>query len=206
MSIFSERVQEHQTWLRTNGATGRAYHSGDDDDGNACIFDLTDSALTDDSTPAKVDLSRADMGYTQYTGIDFAETKFNGATFEGATLDCCDLSCCDLVGATFNDAVIDTLIYGQYTVFVGCKFIDATFIGIVGATFIDCNLSGAKFAKCDLSGATFDDCCMVGVDMWGAETRNMLIMDNCRLSATTLFGVDLATLATSELAYCEHSR
>ncbi|MEI8393168.1 MAG: pentapeptide repeat-containing protein [Rhodospirillaceae bacterium] len=152
---------------------------------------------------------RADLSFTDLTGLTLKDQELNGIIFKGACLHKVDFSHCDLTGADFFGADLES------ANLTGANLTGVDFRGanLHRAVLSNCNLSSADFragtnqdnraclteAKLDhsfLQQANLTGCDMSGADLVDAD------LSGADLSQTVLLGADLsgASLKAVKLA------
>lgn len=146
-----------------------------------------------------VDLSRARLERTnfsggQFSGVDFSHSRLAGASFRNAVLSGCDFSDADLTGVDFtgvkmsgceftNARLTSSTLRDVLNSCTGCDFSNAN---LAGLNLSGVRASGDDFTKANLRGVNFNGAYLTGMDFSDAN------FDGASLSGTTLNGCDLS--------------
>ena len=138
MQELNKVLDQHKTWVDTDGLDGKRANLSNADLHNAYLHD-TDLSKADLSG---ADLSDVSLRYANLCGANLRHAYLRNANLGGANLGSADLRDANLSGANLRYA------YLRYA------YLSNT--DLRGANLSGANLSGADFSKADLRGANLD--------------------------------------------------
>ncbi len=153
-----------------------------------------------------VDLREADLREANLEGANLRGTNLNGAALSGADLNRADLSLADLANVDLRVATLrETKLRNANLMWAN---LSESYLGL--ADLGKATLGGAKLCEADLSLADLSEAYLHDADLSGANlheanlSRSQLTrvqFGDAELSYTSLLGVDLSSLAASNVSH-----
>ena len=205
---YREVFEQHQTWVETEGACGKALNLDGFRVYNLDVvgYNLSNAILRNsiiaESSLSEVILSRSRMDQVEAIGVDLQRSTCDNVNWSGIVLNNSSLTYSSFVKSRISDS---DLSYSQlqgsdlaHSKFTNVNFCGANLTGVLTyfSRFQNCNFQGSDFRDADLRFTIFDNCTFGGAMLDGSQLRGARFWDceineNEGLTLNLLEGVDL---------------
>ncbi len=189
---YSQVFEQHQTWVVTEGASGKALNL----DGlrvynlDVAGYNLSNAILRNsvisESSLSDVILSRSRMDQVEAIGVDLQRSTCDNVNWSGIVLKNSSLAYCSFVKSRISDSDLScSQLHGSdmaNSKFTDVNFCGANLSGVLTyfSRFQNCNFQGADIRDADLRYTFFDNCRFGGA-----------MLDGSRLHGAWLIGCEL---------------